>query len=310
VSPPSAGSEQQRPRRESGQQQRTTPRAQLSRHPGFTQVSPEVGALDEEAFDLVLGADPDAALTMLAEMATATDERLRAAARRLAARIVLDRARTGVPRSSGVRRLRTVAADRGGDLDVDASMDSVVQARAQRRGPALAELRARDWGRPELALCLLVDSSGSMGGARLAAAALTAGACAWRAPGEHAVLSFARDVQVLRPMDSQRPPAGVVDAVLALRGHGVTALAAALRAAQEQLARSRADRRVVVLLSDCRATDEEDPVGVARRIPELIVLAPADDAEQAAEFARRSGARWAPLAGAAQAPAVLAELLA
>ncbi len=308
MSPPSAGAEPP-PQRSRGPQQRTTPRTQLARHPQFAQVSPEVGELDEEAFDAAVGADPDAALTLLADMAAATDERLRAAARRLAARIVLDRTRTGVARSRGTRRLRRVSADRGGDLDLDASMEAVQEARAQGRRPALDELTARDWGRPELALCLVVDSSGSMGGARLAAAALTAGACAWRAPGDHAVLSFAREVSVLRPIDSQRSPVAVVDAVLALRGHGVTALAGALRAAQEQLARSRADRRVVVLLSDCRATDEDDPVAVAARIPELLVLAPADDAEQAAEFATRCGARWAPLAGVADAPAVLTELL-
>lgn len=248
-------------------------------------------------------------MMLLAEMATATDERLRAAARRLAARIVLDRTRTGVARSRGTRRLRRVSADRGGDLDLDSSMEELLDARAQGRGPALEELTAREWGAPELALCLLVDSSGSMGGARLAAAALTAGACAWRAPGDHAVLSFAREVTVLRPMDSRRPAAGVVDAVLGLRGFGLTALATALRAAQGQLVRTRAERRVVVLLSDCRSTDEEDPVDVAVRIPELVVLAPADDCEQAEEFARRCGARWAPLRGVADAPTVLAELL-
>lgn len=268
-----------------------------------------MGALDEDAFDAALAGDPDAALTLLAEMATATDERLRAAARRLASRIVLDRTRMGKPRSRGVRRLRRVSADRGGDLDVDASMDALLDARAQHRGPALEELTARDWGAPELALCLLVDSSGSMGGARLAAAALTAGACAWRAPGDHAVLSFAREVTVLRAMDSQRPAAAVVDAVLTLRGFGVTSLATALRAAQEQLTRTRADRRVVVLLSDCRATDEDDPLVVAASIPELVILAPADDCEQAAELARRCGARWAPLHGIADAPMALAELL-
>lgn len=266
--------------------------------------------LDEEAFASALAADPDAALTLLAEMATATDAALRAAARRLAARLVLDLGRTGVPRNRGTRRLRPVSAERGGDLDLDASMEVLLDARAQRRPPGLDELTARDWGRPALALCLLVDCSGSMGGARLAAAALTAGACAWRAPGEHAVLSFAREVTVLRAMDSVRPPSTVVDAVLALRGHGITALAAALRAAHQQLARSRAERRVVVLLSDCRATDAENGLlAVASALPELVVLAPADDAEQAAEFASRCGARWAPLAGVADAPAVLTELL-
>ena len=310
MSPPSAGSEQRPRPRPSGPQQRTTARAQLAQHAQFTDVSPEVGVLDEEAFASASAADPDAALIMLADMTTATDTALRAAAKRLAARLVLDLGRAGAPRNRGTRRLHAVPAERGGDLDVDASMDALLEARGQRRHPGLDELTAREWGRPDLALCLLVDCSGSMGGARLAAAALTAGACAWRAPGEHAVLSFAREVTVLREMDSQRPPSTVVDAVLALRGHGVTALTVALRAATQQLARSRAQRRVVVLLSDCRSTDsDDDPVAVASMIPELVVLAPADDAVQAAEFASRSGARWAPLAGVADAPATLNELL-
>ncbi|MFR9802054.1 VWA domain-containing protein [Pseudonocardia sp. RS010] len=242
-------------------------------------------------------------------MAGATDESLRSAARRLAGRIVLDRARTGPPRDRGIGRLRSVPADRGGDLDLDASMAAVVESRALGRAAGLDELTARSWARPTLALCLLVDASGSMGGARLAAAALTAAACTWRAPGDHAVLAFARESTVLRPMDSVRPPAAVVDDVLALRGHGVTALAAALRAAGDQLTRTRAARRVVVLLSDCRATDDEDPVPAAARLPELLILAPAGDCEQAADLAARAGARWAPITGAADAPSVLLDLL-
>lgn len=268
-----------------------------------------MGELDEEAFDELLGDDPDAALALLADMGKATDETLRRLARRLAARIVLDRTRGAVPRARGVTRMRAVRADKGGDLDLDASMDAVLAARAAGTAPDLEDLVARQWGRPEIAVCLLVDRSGSMGGARLAAAALTAAACAWRAPGEHAVLAFSREVEVLRPMESQRPGGEVVDAVLGLRGHGVTALATALGAAATQLASSRAERRVVVLLSDCRATDEQDPVPVAAGLPELVVLAPADDAEQAEAFARACGARWAAVDGASQAPAALAELL-
>ncbi|GAB2932756.1 hypothetical protein GCM10027047_31400 [Rhodococcus aerolatus] len=306
--PPEAGHPEDRRRRQ-GPQQRSTPRSELQRNPRFAEVSPEVGELDEDAFDALLGDDPDAALAMLADMGRATDERLRALARRLAARIALDRTRTSVPRARGVSRMRTVRADRGGDLDLDGSMDAVVAARAAGVAPDLEDLRARQWGRPELAVCLLVDRSGSMGGARLAAAALTAAACAWRAPGEHAVLAFSREVEVLRPMVSQRPGGEVVDAVLGLRGHGVTALATALGAAATQLAASRAERRVVVLLSDCRATDEVDPVPAAAGLPELVVLAPADDPDAAEALALAAGARWAAVEGASQAPAALAELL-
>lgn len=266
--------------------------------------------LDPDAFDDALADDPDAALALLADMARATDESLRSAARRLAGRIVLDRVQTGPPRDRGIGRLRSVPADRGGDLDLDASMAAIAESGALGRAPALDELTARSWARPTLALCLLVDASGSMGGSRLAAAALTAAACTWRAPGDHAVLAFARETSVLRAMDSARPPAAVVDDVLGLRGHGVTALATALRAAGEQLTRTRAARRVVVLLSDCRATDDEDPVPAAARLAELVILAPDGDCDQAADLAARAGARWAPLAGAGDAPSVLLDLLA
>jgi Mg-chelatase subunit ChlD len=310
VSPPPAGPQQDRPpQRARGPQQRTAPRSQLAQRAHFAEVSPEVGVLDEQAFAQALERDADGALTLLVEMGSATDERLRAAARALAGRVVLDRARAGLPRRSGVGRLQRQSADLGGDLDVEASLDGLLEARASRRRPAADSLVAVDWGRPELALCLLVDASGSMGGARLAAAALTAAACALRAPGDCAVLSFAREVTVVSPMDGARPPGQVVDAVLALRGHGVTSLTAALRAAGEQLARTRAARRVVVLLSDCRSTDDQDPTALARALPELVVLAPADDSDEAAALAARSGARMLPLAGAAAAPAALRELL-
>jgi Mg-chelatase subunit ChlD len=272
-------------------------------------VSPEVGVLDENAFDNAFAEDPDATVAMLVDMGSATDERLRATARALAGKIVLDAGRRGVPGASGVGKLRRVPAEYGGELDLDASLPSLLDARAARRTPSVDDLVARTWGRPELALCLLVDTSGSMTGARLAAAALTAGACSWRAPSDYAVLSFSREVRVLRSMHSHLRPAGVVDSVLALQGHGVTALGTALRAACDQLEQSTAARRVVVLLSDCRATDEEDPLPSARRVPELLVLAPAEDCDQAAQFASSAGARWAPLSGAAAAPTALATLL-
>lgn len=265
--------------------------------------------LDEQALEQALAADPDAALALLAEMLSATDERLRAAAATLAARLVLDRSRVGRSTRRGPGRPRLVSAASGGDLDVDASLEAITAAAAQGRPPSVDELVARDWGRPDLALCVVVDHSGSMSGSRLAAAAVTAAACAQRAPAEHAVLAFARDVQVIRSMTSHATPTVTVERVLRLKGHGMTGLGAALRAAHEQLGRARAARRVVVLLSDCRATDEDDAVPAARAIPELVILAPQDDHDEADRLALASGARCAALAGASSAPGLLLELL-
>jgi Mg-chelatase subunit ChlD len=254
--------------------------------------------------------DPDATLVLLADLLSATDEALRAAAQRLAARLVLDRSRRGRPVRRGTGRPREVPAARSGDLDLDASLEAVIRARAEQRPPHLDELTARDWGRPELALCLLVDDSGSMTGARLAASAMITAACALRAPREHAVAAFARDVRPLRTLHDPLPASALVDRVLRLRGHGVTGLAGALRFGADALADARAARRVVVLLSDCRATDGEDPVPPAAAIPELIVVAPRDDGAQAAALAAAAGAKCATLDSLDGAVTLLNELLA
>ena len=146
-----------------------------------------MGELDRAALQQALADDPDDTLTLLVAMSTATDEELRRQVRALAPRLLLDRARTGAVRRRGIGRPRAVPAHLGGELDLDASMDAVAAAHAEQRPPALDELVARDWGRPELAVCLVIDRSGSMSGARLATAAVTAAACLVRAPGEHAV---------------------------------------------------------------------------------------------------------------------------
>jgi Mg-chelatase subunit ChlD len=97
--------------------------------------------------------------------------------------------------------------------------------------------------------------------------------------------------------------------VLALRGFGTTDLVGALQVATAQLQRSRAGRRVAVLLSDCRATVPGDVVGAARGLDELCIVAPAADAEEARVLAASLGARLATVDGPSDIPAALAAVL-
>src|SRR5262249_23970356 len=198
----------------------TTSRRELSRHAQFAEISPEAGILDERAMSQAPADDPGA-FELLAAMTTATHENLRAAAIRPSASIVLERGRGGRPTVGGVSRRRTVRGAAGGDLDIDASLEGVSQARAEARPVSIEDLVTVQWAKAPTAFAVVVDRSGSMSGARLAAAATVAAACALRAPAEHAVLSFAGSVEGIRPLVSDIAPAVVAGRLLRVPGHGV-----------------------------------------------------------------------------------------
>ncbi len=289
----------------------TTGRRRLADMAGFAEVSPDVGVLDEAALDSLMDDDPDTALSLLAEMVGATDALLRARARRLAAELVIDLARDRLPDGRGIgqvvsQRYRTP----GDDLDLDRSMEVLTEAAGNGRPPVVSDLWSRAWAQQSTAWCLLVDRSGSMHGRPLAIAALAAAAIALRADrDEYAVLSFAREVVAAKAVWEQRTVDDVVDRVLALRGHGTTDIAAALRAATVQMGAASARRSVTVLLSDCRASEPGDVLTVASSVEHLVVLAPAGDDNDARRLAETVGARCATYTGPSSVVPALAAVL-
>jgi Mg-chelatase subunit ChlD len=254
--------------------------------------------------------DPDDTLALLADLTGATDPKLRELARRLAGRLFLDIARRGPATPRGVGQLRTQPyRPDGGDLDVDASLDALLTARSHGAAVDPDDLRVRSWSTPRTAICLLVDRSGSMTGRPLATAAVAASAVAWRSPDDYSVLSFGKDVIAAKSQDAPKSNERVIDSVLALRGFGTTDVAAALTAAADQLSRSRAGRKITILLSDCRATTPGDVVGAALRLGELVIVAPESDDAEARELAGLTGARFTTVAGPSDAAAALARVL-
>jgi Mg-chelatase subunit ChlD len=285
------------------------------RHAEFGRVSPEVGVIDQAAFDELADVDVDAALGLLADLTAATDERLRELALRLAGRVVVKLTARPLAGHRGPRgRLRTERLPEvGGDVDVDASFDVLLDARADARTPDPRDLRGREWSRSSSALCLVVDRSGSMGGARLATAAVAAACVSLRAPADHSVVAFADEALVLKGQTQPRPSNDVMTDLFALRGHGLTNLTLGLRAASAQLAESPAHRRVTLLLSDARGNAGGDPLEAARELQslgELAVAAPASDPEEAEAFAAAIGARVVRLAGPSSVPEAFADLFA
>lgn len=257
-----------------------------------------MGELDEAAVDAGLIDEPDETLALLADLAGATDRRLNELARRLAGRLFVDLARRGAASRRGIGKLteQPYRPD-GGDLDLDGSFEAIAEARSGGVAVDVERLRVRSWSTPETSLCLLVDRSGSMGGKPLATAAVAAAAVALRSRGSYSVLAFGKEVVAVKSQDDEKAAAHVVNDLLTLRGHGTTDLTGALRAAGDQLGRSRAARKVAIVLSDCRSTVAGDAVAAASSLPEVVVVAPADECDEAYAFALRIGARIATVDG-------------
>jgi len=275
---------------------RTVGRAELAaRHEAFGAVSPEVGQLDEEALADLLAADPDAAVTLLADLARATDRELRAAAQRLATRIFFRLGTAGQKPARGTRRLGAGRAE--GDLDLDKTLDRW----SGFWPPDAGDLVTRSWRAHRRALCLLVDRSGSMSGLAVAIAAVAAASVVVAASEggwgggrglRPAIVAFSGDVTVLQAQGTRRDPVELVGNLVALRGHGMTDLAAALGVASAQLAGAAVSERVAVLLSDCLPTAGGDPALALTGIDRLHVLCPLPTAEAeraAVDLARRGG---------------------
>jgi len=288
---------------------RTIGRAELAaRHESFGALSPEVGRLDEDVLAALLAADPDAAVTLLADLARATDHELRAAAQRLAARVFFRLGAAGRKPARGTRRLGAGRAE--GDLDLEKTLD---------RWPGFwppdpGDLVTRSWQARRRALCLLVDRSGSMSGLAVAIAAVAAASAVLAADGRLApgIVAFGGDVTVLQAQGARREPGELVGDLVALRGHGMTDLAAALRTAAAQLAGAAADERVVVLLSDCLPTAGGDPALALAGISRLHVLCPLPTAEAeraAAALARKGGGLSQPVRGLTDVAPALTRVL-
>lgn len=258
----------------------------------------------------MLREDPDAGARLLTDLTRATDESLRARARRLAARLLLPTPQSAPDGRSGAGRLATVA-EPGLDLDLDATLERFAEH------PRLHadDLRWRGWRRPHRGYVLLVDASGSTTGAPLTTAVTTAAALVSRLrPGDElAVVAFWSTAVVLRDLRSPGPPSRVLDALFDLQGGDTTDLAFGLRTALGQATLASAARCDVLVLTDGMANTGSDPATVAAGAGcPVHVLALSTDSDAVAachRLADAGGGRSAPLLRPSQAPSAVAHVL-
>jgi magnesium chelatase subunit D len=305
--PPSGSRSALRRERRAGPSRRTVSRTELaSRHAAFGDVSPEVGELDADALAALLAADPEAAAALLADLSQATDAALAAVARRLAARVFIQLGAIGRRSARGPKRMRSVV--RGdGDIDLDRTVDRLAGAWP----PPADDVVTRSWHAHRRSVCLLVDSSGSMSGVALAMAAVATASVLLAADVrlDTGALAFSSSVTVLQPPGRRQPPELTVRRLLALRGHGLTDLTAALRAAAAEMAAVPSAERCVVLLSDCLSTTGGDPATALAGIDRLDVLWPQPAGREPNLETLRAAERLARLGGGVSQPVrTLAEI--
>lgn len=289
------------------------------RHPDLEQVSPHVGELDIDALGERLDEDIDVALPLLIDLAQATDAKLRAQVKAVAARLLLPAARH---RSDGARSgAARLITDRGPgiDLDADATIERLADtAQMDPRGWSVDDLRWRTWRRPSRAYVMVLDASGSVTGKPLATALITAAALAGRLgpDDELSVVAFWSQAAILRHIGSADSPSTVLVRLLQLRGGDTTDLALGLRVGLSQAALARCARRDVIVLTDGMANAGDDPRQVAMaaassgaRVHTLAVSDHPDAAESCLRLADLGGGRSAVVAAPSQAPEALARIL-
>jgi len=284
-------------------------RRDLERLPGFDRLSPEPGRLDLAALSEALAGDAEGTLGLLAEMAQALDPALRQQAAALAGQLTVRLGAAALP-GAGALRVRPGALRPGDDLDLEGSLDGLVELRTGGPEPEPPRLIGRRY-RPEgPALAVVVDASGSMGGARLCTAAICAAAVVLRAPERSTVLAFAGDVAVVQDPTRPKRAEQVVGELLALQGHGSTDLAGGIDAARALLAEVGARRPTLLVVSDCEHNGPGDPVAAAGFAERVAVLAPQEAPAAARSFAQAVGGRCALVRGPLDAAAALRVLLA
>ena len=156
-----------------------------------------------------------------------------------------------------------------GELDVEATLDNVLGKPHPEPGDWIAQRRVDRRHQ----VVLMVDTSLSMAGEKMALAAVAAAVLALKLrPGDLAVVLFADGARVASRFGEELAPAELVRRMLSVPCGGGTDIAAALESGHAELRRGRDPSRCGLLVSDGVCTSGADPLPAAARFGPLHVL--------------------------------------
>jgi MoxR-like ATPase len=198
-------------------------------------------------------------------------ERAYLCAQQLAAAAVLQRASRLVgPLKAATRTVREPMLEPwGGELDVEATVENLLG----KPHPAPGDLVVQRRVDRRHQVVLMIDTSLSMAGEKMALAAVAAAVLALKLrPGDLSVVLFADGARTVLRFGEEVPPAELVRRMLAVPCGGGTDIDAALRLGHAELQRGRDPGRCGLLVSDGVCTCGADPLPAAARFGSLHVL--------------------------------------
>lgn len=200
-----------------------------------------------------------------------TDPKLRAYARKLAARHILRRAHELVGPVQPSRRVVREPLDEAfrGELDEEETLENILGKTHPDPGDWITA--RREDRRTEVVL--MMDTSLSMSGKNLALAAVAAAVLAFSIRSEDlSVVAFESTAKALTHLGERDSASRVVEEILAQPARGFTNIQDALVVGRQELARGVNPRRAGLLITDGVFTAGGDPLPEAALFPRLHVL--------------------------------------
>ncbi len=196
----------------------------------------------------------------------------------------------------------------GDEIDLDRTIEATVEHPL----PHYDNIFVIDRKKRKSATVIIMDASGSMQGEKLsmAAIAVTSLAANLDARDEYGVVLFSEKVNVCKRVDQAKPLDEVISTILNIRPEGRTNIGIGLLAGLTEIQRSTIDSRTGILLTDGGQNTGQDPLAVARRFPQLHVIAlPGGNPELAGGIAARGRGRLISLKGIQDVPRAIARCL-
>jgi uncharacterized protein with von Willebrand factor type A (vWA) domain len=156
-----------------------------------------------------------------------------------------------------------------GELNIEQTLDNVIDTTQLHADDIILDSKTQK----RFDCALMLDTSLSMTGKKLALLAVAATVLAYRLPSEDfAIVSFESTATTLKKMRSKMPIERIATKILEVPAMGYTNIEAALTEGLRQLALGRHKNRVAILISDGKYTAGGDPIPVAARYRRLNVV--------------------------------------